>query len=137
MRSFSILLKQFQCSRNSILSICDLYQVIRVLLDPCHPTKGPIKLPPSVCLSFHDVNCQKTAHLFFLIFCMEFKINKCRKVTEPDLSNHINLINQILLIYYGSPKIISVPCFVQFTFFPFQILCNEMGRRQACSRKGS
>ena len=47
-RSFSILLKQFQCLRNSILTIYDLDQVVRVLLDPRHSTEGPIKLPPSV-----------------------------------------------------------------------------------------
>ena len=85
MRSFSILLKQFQCSRNSILFICHIYQFIQVLLYPCDLMEGPIKLPPSVPLNIHDANCQKSAPLFFLIFCMEFKINNCRKMTVPDL----------------------------------------------------
>ena len=48
-------IKQFQCSRNSIMSICGLYQVIRVLLDPRHSTEGPIKLPPSVNNIFNNI----------------------------------------------------------------------------------
>ena len=79
MRSFSILLKQFQCSRNSILSICDLYQVSRDFLDPRHSTEGPIKFCAYVRPSVPDASCQKTAHSFFLIFCMEFKINNVEK----------------------------------------------------------